>query len=414
MKTDNTIVPAIVVVGYNRPDSLRRLLLSIAEADYNRQDIPLIISIDFAPDNAGVITIANKFEWKFGTKIVRTYDHNIGLRSHVLACGDLSEQYGGVLILEDDIVVSPAFYHYAEQAMNFYQNSPSVAGIALYSHDWNGYAREHFQPLYNGYDAYFGQFSVTWGQGWTQGQWKKFRAWYSAQKTELLDRSDVPVMVNHWGTNSWGKFFVHYILEYNRFYVMPYHAVATCFADAGENIKNATMDQQTNLSWKSDLKYRFPSSEQAVHYDLFFENMDLPGFLDHIVGASDCVVTGSKNMKSKVLIDLYELHVGSVKCDVLLTCRKMNLPEIASYGMLMRPIENNVLHQIEGNGIHLYRVPNGVVHLKQKKKITYPELNYAAQGMPWQNALKYGFIRFYHGGVMCARAFMKHFFKGIR
>ena len=38
------IKPAIVVVGYNRPQSIKRLLESICEANYPFDDITLIVS----------------------------------------------------------------------------------------------------------------------------------------------------------------------------------------------------------------------------------------------------------------------------------------------------------------------------------------------------------------------------------
>lgn len=36
----------LVVVGYNRPDSIRRILGSLERADYDYEDIRLVVSID--------------------------------------------------------------------------------------------------------------------------------------------------------------------------------------------------------------------------------------------------------------------------------------------------------------------------------------------------------------------------------
>ena len=40
------IKPVIVAVGYNRPDSLKRLISSLNQAVYPSEDITLIVSID--------------------------------------------------------------------------------------------------------------------------------------------------------------------------------------------------------------------------------------------------------------------------------------------------------------------------------------------------------------------------------
>ena len=102
--------PAIVAVGYNRPESMKRLLRSIGEAHYEWDDIPLIISIDKS-DVKEVQEIAEAFEWKYGAKRVSLHRERLGLRNHILECGDYAIQYGAVIILEDDREVAPDFYN---------------------------------------------------------------------------------------------------------------------------------------------------------------------------------------------------------------------------------------------------------------------------------------------------------------
>ena len=152
------INPAIVLIAYNRPDSLQRLLESIKRANYESDQISLVISIDRADNFSDVYDVANSFEWIYGEKIIRTFDERQGLKRHVLSCGDLTEKYGAIIALEDDLIVSEDFYRYATQALNFYNEDQKVAGIALYSHGWNGYSSVAFSPVKNQYDTYYGQF----------------------------------------------------------------------------------------------------------------------------------------------------------------------------------------------------------------------------------------------------------------
>ena len=114
-----SIKPAIVVVTYNRPESLKRLLSSLINADYQEQNIPLIISIDYQNSNEHdkVVEIAKSFVWAKGPKLIVNHTENLGLRNHVLKCGDLVYDYGSIIMLEDDIFVSQQFYNYTAQTI---------------------------------------------------------------------------------------------------------------------------------------------------------------------------------------------------------------------------------------------------------------------------------------------------------
>ena len=112
--------PPIVVVGFNRPVSLKRILASLNQAYYpEHTTIKLIISIDKSDTNKEVLAIAENFEWKFGEKTVNYQKENLGLRKHIIQCGNYSLKYESVIILEDDLFVSPNFYLYAQKALGF-------------------------------------------------------------------------------------------------------------------------------------------------------------------------------------------------------------------------------------------------------------------------------------------------------
>ncbi len=121
--------PAIVVVTYNRPASLSRLLTFLHHSNFEPEDIHLIISIDYQDSDLHreVVKIAQNFQWKYGEKRIISYKKNLGLKEHVLSCGDLSEQYGAVIVLEDDIVVSPDGYNYAYQSLKVYDSDLNIA-----------------------------------------------------------------------------------------------------------------------------------------------------------------------------------------------------------------------------------------------------------------------------------------------
>ena len=100
----NKINPAIIVVAYNRPKSLFRLLQSIKNASYKTKNIPLIISIDSKNSilNEEVVSIAENFIWEYGEKQIVRNQASLGLKKHILLCGDFTKVYNSVIILEDD------------------------------------------------------------------------------------------------------------------------------------------------------------------------------------------------------------------------------------------------------------------------------------------------------------------------
>ena len=102
---ENIIVPAICCIGYNRPESMRRLLNSVGKGVYDDVNIPLIISIDESDKSDNVEAVAREFEWKYGKKIIKRYPQRLGLKEHCMRCGDSSVEYGALIFLEDDVVV---------------------------------------------------------------------------------------------------------------------------------------------------------------------------------------------------------------------------------------------------------------------------------------------------------------------
>ena len=169
--------PAIVISAYNRPHTLTRLLANIRNAVYDDRDVLLVISIDgsAAEERRQVLDVARQFDWPFGSKRVIDHDEHLGLIRHIYFCGDLSADYGAIILLEDDLGMSPVFYRYASRALACYGSDPRIAGLCLYALWFNGYTREPFVPLADGGDAFFLQVPYTQGQAWSAAQWPVLR-----------------------------------------------------------------------------------------------------------------------------------------------------------------------------------------------------------------------------------------------
>lgn len=266
--------PVIVVLAYNRPKSLERLLRSLAEAQYPT-GVQLIISLEGGA-SANVCQIAQGFACASLDVTVLQRPERLGLRRHVLACGDFAETHGSVIVLEDDLVVDRFFYAYASQALDFYQDAQAVAGIALYGHEYNEFANLPFSPMANGYDGYAMQVPCSWGQCWSRQQWAAFKAWYEGkQHGDLMALDRLPGSVKSWPESSWKKYFHGFMLVHDRYFIYPYQSYSSNCSDAGgSHTQEGTFLFQTGLALQSRpapaLKF-CPIDQRDVLYDSFME-----------------------------------------------------------------------------------------------------------------------------------------------
>ncbi|MBN2481863.1 MAG: glycosyltransferase, partial [Bacteroidales bacterium] len=260
--------PVIVVVAFNRPESVERLLFSLKNAQ-KISNARLIISIDNnAPENYRVKDIADAFHWPFGEKEVIYQKERLGLRQHVLQCGDYAMQYGSVIILEDDLFVSPYFYDYTLQALDYYDRDPHIGGISLYNQTSEDVNDIPFNPINDNSDVYFVKFPSSWGQAWTKKQWEAFRIWY--EKNQDISRVPIHDNIINWSAASWKKYFTAYMETTGKYFVFPRVSFTTNFNDPGTHKrKKMNFDGQTQLRL-TDVDYRFKIlSESYCIYDSY-------------------------------------------------------------------------------------------------------------------------------------------------
>lgn len=371
---------AIVVVAYNRPKSLARLLNSLEMAIYNSQAIiDLVVSVDKADNQDEVANVADSIVWEKGAKIVRKIPKRLGLRKHVLYCGDIVNDYDGIVMLEDDITVSFDFFNYAEQALNFYSKDDRVAGISLYAHRTAFPSMRAFTPCKNGYDAFFLQYAQSWGQCWSKSMWINFREWYERKETEnaaVPNCSLIPHYIYNWGEASWLKYFMWYLAERDLFFVYPYFSHSTNHSEAGTHRLRKSHDYMVPLSIGSS-KYRFPKYDNSVHYDMFFERLNLKHKIQEI-------------SQSNVCIDLYGTKSDFGTYDFLISTEKRDYKLVREIELKHRPHELNLLYPEEGKGIMIYDVREPYRTARKVKKST--TACYDLGPYSWKMAWKYCFV----------------------
>lgn len=336
---------AIVVVGYDRPQALSRLLASLDGVAFDGVEVPLIVSLDRS-GNDEVQRVAEAFAWRHGEKTVRTFPRRLGLKAHVLACGDLTETHGNLLVLEDDLFVSPNLHRFAVQALERYGDDDRIAGIALYTHLWNVGCERPFQPLPEPTDAFFMQFACSWGQIWSRRGWAGFRQWL-AQKGEAFEpHPAIPRNVSQWSDQSWLKHHIRYCIETGRFFVYPRVSLATNFSDRGQHNEGQENGYQVPLQEAHTVPYRFPDLDRSrAVYDAFFESMRLHGALGLEADA--------------LCVDLYGMKGNRLGARHWLSLESAPFRVARTFDLAFRPHEANILHAVPGGVIRLYDTAEG-------------------------------------------------------
>jgi glycosyltransferase involved in cell wall biosynthesis len=369
---------AIVVVGYNRSKSIARLLNSLASADYKGADVPLIISIDNSGDN-NVIKVAESFKWTFGEKVIIKHPQKLGLKNHILFCGNLTQKYDAVVVLEDDLFVSPHYYTYVCKTIQKYDCEEKIAGISLYTHLWNVCENRPFIPQKNEYDVYFQKYAQSWGQVWTKKMWSQFYNWYLKNSGPLKAEDDIPPNVINWPESSWLKYFIKYLVKTDRYFVYPYTSLSTNFTEVGTHNTQNNTSYQVPLLWEEKLDYKFPDfSLGTLKYDVYFELEDLGRFLG--LNPND------------VCIDLYGSKKNSERKRYWITSEKKPYKIIQSFGLQLRPHELNVLAKIDGSEIYLYDTLHSIEIKTKNKRLSrlneVKRINYDIRAIPKKKLMK--------------------------
>lgn len=157
----------IVIFAFNRPDALQRLgdaLRKCALFDESK----IIVFVDGPrnePERAKVqaaIEVARSL-----TDDVRASASNRGLGPSIIAgVTDVINEYGRVIVLEDDLVPAPGMLMYLNQMLDRYADEPKVCSVCAYG------LKIRRPEGYSG-DVYFSPRSSSWGWATWRDRWEK-------------------------------------------------------------------------------------------------------------------------------------------------------------------------------------------------------------------------------------------------
>ena len=330
----------IVIIGYNRPKPLKRCFDYVSRAFYPEDDqVDLYFSLDHSDMETEICQMIQSFEWPHGELKVLTHPERMGLKKHVISCGNLIGDHDFLIMLEDDIIVSESFYLYTAEAVRKYDCYEEIGGISLYAREVFQQNGRMFEPVYNGNDVYLMQVAESWGQAWSNRMWKEFYEWYLNHQTFIKPFRMADYSYS-WDERSWLKYYMGFVASENKYLVHPYHGYSTNTEEIGENYKTTDTDYQVALTY-GQKEFRMPEPENCVRYDAFFERENDPWFSFNYHG-------------EPVLLDLNAARSNYGNYRYLASTRKLNYKIIQTYGLSLRPQEINLINDVQGHDIYLY------------------------------------------------------------
>lgn len=185
VQSEDKLAP-IVIVAHRRPEKLRNLLDSLAECP-EAVSSPLHIFLDGPGSSAHLPMIKEtrsvaRKEKRFLSLSVQEYSKNLGLVNSVVGgVSQILDDHDRLIFLEDDLVVSPFFLGFMNDALRVYEAVDEVVSIHGYV-----YPMEETLP-----ETFFIRGADCWGWAtWRRG-WATYRHDASALLRELIDTEQV-------------------------------------------------------------------------------------------------------------------------------------------------------------------------------------------------------------------------------
>jgi hypothetical protein len=260
----------IVLFVYNRPEHTLETLKSLKNNElasgsklYVFADGPKTGASKQDMENISKVREIVKSEKWCGEVEIRESEKNKGLANSIIAgVTEIVNQYGHIIILEDDLQLSPGFLKYMNNALGFYEEEKRVMHIAGFTPPFKGQMPETFffpVPTCWGW--------ATWKRAWDhfnpsaedllpkvlkKGKWKfDFRR--SINYVRMLKRN------MHGRVNSW----------FIRWYASIFLKNGLCLHPGKSLVNNIGLDRTGVNSYKSNV------FDQEVAQDVMINNIQL-------------------------------------------------------------------------------------------------------------------------------------------
>ena len=225
----------VVVFVYCRPEHTKRTLQALNK---NRlaSETDLIIYSDYAKNQSSVSGVRAVREYIDGFKNSSVFqkvtvikaDKNKGLANSIITgVSEVINQYGKVIVVEDDLITGTDFLEYMIGALNFYEGNPDIGSVSAFTYDIESLCnyKKDVYMTYKGECWGWGTWQNRWENvDWNVGNYKEFyknfkkRRAFDALELGLTHMLDMQMCGK---IDSWAVRWVYYLFENHLMTVYP-------------------------------------------------------------------------------------------------------------------------------------------------------------------------------------------------
>jgi hypothetical protein len=170
-KESDRLLAPIALFVYNRPEHTRRTVEAL-RANGLAQQSDLFVFADGAKNNSEAAAVGAVREYiraidGFRSVRISERKENLGLSKSIISgVTQLCEEFGRVIVVEDDVMTAPDFLSFVNQALDRYANEPAILSVC-------GFNYPIAVPKSYPYDAFFSYRFACWGWGTWKDRWEK-------------------------------------------------------------------------------------------------------------------------------------------------------------------------------------------------------------------------------------------------
>lgn len=173
---DETYAP-VAVFAYNRLDKIQKCISALEKCELVEKTTLYIFADGYKgeKDKAAVEDV-HKWIKEYSASCFKDVnlvlkEHNCGLANSIISgVTELIDKYGRAIVVEDDLIVSPQFFRYMNEGLDFYQHDDRIWAMASYGYDLKS-LREYKHDIYVGYRASSWGWA-TWKDRWETVDWE--------------------------------------------------------------------------------------------------------------------------------------------------------------------------------------------------------------------------------------------------
>ena len=274
----------IVIFTYNRLSHTKKTIKALANNLLAKDSLVYIYSdgVRSKKDRDSVLKVRKYLKTITGFKSIKIIEQpfNKGLAQSIInGVTEIVNKYGKVIVVEDDIVTSPYFLKYMNDALNFYEKNKKVWHIS----GWNYVINTEYLD-----DVFLWRKMDCWGWATWQDRWQHFEKNPQKLIATFTDKQiynfNIDNSLDYWAEilqnkeatlNTWAVFWDATIFLNNGLCVNPTVSFVENigFDGSGENTGYRTGYLTPNLNLNNDIKFNVEIKENSIAFDrikLFF------------------------------------------------------------------------------------------------------------------------------------------------